>query len=368
MSENQPKDTSSIDQETLLKMTSVKEQMAAVKTRLHSVLDAFYEYPSLLTRASNVWGDVPTWEKIIGWILLFGSLITIGVLTQLIALIVVASICAAVFLLISYLLDDHFSSNQSSRTNLKNGMDNLASVLEFTITALDTIRQQLAAEIEQFKEANKTLALNIDDLHAEMNTLSEKVALLSTTEALLSATEKKLTQLTTDYETTNRAFETKVTELEAMKLSMGQEIEQLKKISVVLDGTVRTFTETYITESADRKAFQLRLDAFLADGKASFDQIVLRICQAEHDLVGVKNELAKSTEQYKKLLLWQEVQVNKLEKLATGTIVGHHDSTTTYHTSNKHGKHLTLFGKESPSKLKPVGGRSYDDMQINYLR
>lgn len=96
---------------------------------------------------------------------------------------------------------------------------------------------------------------------------------------------------------------------------MGTEVEKAKHIAATLEGAVKTLTSSVTSDPIQRQVFHEKLDHFLSDKSASFDQVADRICRAENELSDVKAELKASTERFNKLLDLQEKQLIRLQGL-----------------------------------------------------
>ena len=341
-----------VSEDSFAQMTTTQSQLSEVKKHLNAMIDAMHDRPSLLTRASIFWGELPTWLKIVSGIVFFGSIITIGVFAHIIAMVVVGSITAVGFIASSLLLDDHYDTTLRSIDHLKEGVFGLANVLELTINALDNIRLQLTIEIEYFTQENKRFAELNCNLHREIDVLSGHLEQLSMTNEALADTQRKLAEVTKAYENINTLFATNVAELADVKNSMGLEIEKQSKISVVLHGAVDALVKTVIVDENNRGEFQAKLDKFLSDSTTSFDQIAERICQAEKDLVVVKADLERSNRRYEKLLDRQGVQVDKLEKMTAAAI---HQPQEPEKLRRDRLKNLMMFPPQSAAALHGVG-------------
>ena len=69
--------SSTTSQDSLVQMTANQQPLSEMKQYLNSIMDTLQNNLSFLSRASNFWGKLPIWLKIIGGIVFFGTLITI---------------------------------------------------------------------------------------------------------------------------------------------------------------------------------------------------------------------------------------------------------------------------------------------------
>lgn len=302
-------------QNSLTEIFSTQTQISEIKLRLLSLVESWHESPSLISRASNFWGKLPMWLKIVSGIVLFGGLITVGVLLHMVVLIVVGSVGAAVSIGGGFLLENHYNTNKRSLESLQNNVADLADVLESTINELDKVREQLEEEFEKFVRENKKFAENISELKNEMDELSEQVKQLSTTNEELTETQEKLTEMTQEFEEQNETLKQEVDSLGEVKTALESQVGELELTSATLAGVVKTFSDACIKDEIDRAAFQTRLKNFLADGSTKFDSIADRICKAEEELTKALDKLAHSNDSYNGLLARHEAQVVLLEKI-----------------------------------------------------
>lgn len=335
---------------------TTKQQMDEMRAHLESLIDAFDKNASLLTRTATFWGELPTWQRISASITIFGGLLTLGIILQ--AGFLCASI-AALALASGILLDDHYASHKQSRENLKKGILALSSLLSTVIGALDTIREQLAVEIDRFCTENQQLKESVAAFQQEMNKLAAEVDHLSTTESLLRSTESKLSQVQADFERSNEEHQRKIVELTCIKTTLELEIDKLQKIESVLSASSKLLSATVLTNEEDRGTFQLRLDAFLQDKTKSFDQIATRISTAEQELAIVRQQLEETNRQYQALLHRQEHQVTRLEQLARKHIHVQPSAQGLFSSKTvKHDTHEALSERQGSTVVVTVGYNS----------
>ena len=200
----------------------------------------------------------------------------------------------------------------------------MANLLELTINALDKIREQLAVEVDDFKQENQKFRQenamfgeNISKFHAEIEVLNLQINQLTQSNTALSATQEKLTLLTKNYEELNGTLFEKVAKFAGIKSSMSLEIENLKRVGGVLQSTVLTLSETVLADDDQRSLFRAKLEAFLSNSLASFDQVAERICKAERELAIAQIALDLSNKRYEGLIDRHTEQVDKLEKMSS---------------------------------------------------
>ncbi len=298
-------------QDNRVKEPTIHQKIAGIQQHLTSVITALGDAKSILTRMAHFWGKRPLWQKIVAGLVLTIPLIISGILAQLVTLCVAGVVTALAYLGSSYLLDDHEKVGKSSKEKLEKGVSDLTGLFGESIVMLDTLCQQFTVEIEHLKQQNTLLTGNIESLSSEVRL---HINQLSETTKVLGLTEGNLTRISLELTTTKEALSQKILELEEVKRSLGLEIDKLRGLLKVLQGTVQLFSDAVIVDEKNRGLFQERLEAFLSDSKASFDKVADRICAAEQELSIVKVALEKSNERYKELLDRHEAQLNNFLK------------------------------------------------------
>ncbi|CAM2837680.1 inclusion membrane protein A [Legionella steigerwaltii] len=328
------------DLDSLQSIALTQEHLTQVKKSLGAIVDSLHDNPSLISRAAAFWGELPLWQRIIGGVAITGPTLIIGAAAHIGFLVTISGISAVAYTTSGIVLDDHHYHTKNIAQKLKEGIFGVAEILELTIGALDSIRKKLAVEIDKFKEENEKLAQNITRLNEEVETLSAQVEVYVETEKLLRKTKEKLEEtaasLKQDLEKQNEQFQAtqkellkaqdehsksllllsqKTSELSEVRKSMGTELDKAKKIATSLEGTVKVLSTAAISDTSQRQAFQEKLNSFLTDKSASFDEVTERMSKAESELSLVKSELKASTERFNKLLELQEKQLLRLQGL-----------------------------------------------------
>ncbi|MCW8400287.1 hypothetical protein OQJ26_16010 [Legionella sp. PATHC038] len=328
------------DLDSLQSIALTQEHLIQVKKSLGAIVDSLQANPSLISQAAAFWGELPLWQRILGGVALSGPTLIIGAAAHIGILVTISGVSALAYTTSGIVLDDHHYHTKNITQKLKEGIFGVAEILELTIGALDSIRKKLAAEIDKFKAENEKLAHNITRLNEEVETLSAQVEVYVETEKLLRKTKEKLEEtnsaLKQDLQKQNEQFQAnqkalliaqdehskcllllsqKTSELSDVRQSMGAELEKAKKIATSLEGTVKVLSSAAISDSSQRQAFQEKLNNFLTDKAANFDQVAERMSKAESELSMVKSELKASTERFNKLLELQEKQLQRLQGL-----------------------------------------------------
>lgn len=316
-----------------------EEKLDQMKQDLSGMIDVMAQNSSLLSRASTFWGQRPWWQKVLIGSAVIIPLAIVSIVTQLAIFITITVFTLMISVAGSFLLDNHYHQNKENHDNLKNGLHHLADTLGGVIHLLDKLHQDLTSEITKLQHENANLANSVDHLNGELKTFSIKVNSLVDVEQQLSLTKtaleqtssefaaavndhaKQLDQIQTElkqavnnYDIAQIQLAEKITELHDVKVKMGLQLKQAKTVSLTLRGAIETLTNTVITDKEQQTECIKRLQDFLENKEKSFDQIVDRICEAEHKLHLLQEELRLSNERYEKLLQRHEGQLDRIEQ------------------------------------------------------
>lgn len=257
------------------KFTKIKETTAQIKEHIAQVL--LIKKKSWVTKASEIWNKLSLWQKILLGMLLGASLLIPGVVAKIAALITAGAIGVAAYGGIGVVLQQHLKVEEEANENITNIIAPLTNALESIINDLNQIQENFNSQLDNLKQ-------NIQNLNNENETLSE--------------TAKKFGALLVTKE-----------ELE-------NEVQQLKRINETLHNTVGEISGVIIEDQAQHKEFINRLNTFLSDKNATFDQITKRICEAEKELEIVNKELEKNNQRYTNLLNNHEKLIQRQENLS----------------------------------------------------
>lgn len=304
-------------QNNIGRIVSANDQLSKIEENLNSVVDSLHDNPSLLTRMANRWGALPGWAKIVGGILFFGIFFTVGILAHLAVVIGISAVTATGFTVGSVVLDDHYKSSKQSKDMLKSGMLSLGNLLKSTILVLDKICEQLATEIDKFKQENTRLSEGIDVLNEDLRTLRAEIDDLSLTKEALATLQIKFEETANDFERLHQLLNARIEELERIKSKMSSQIEEQQGMVTLLQGTLDTFSTKIFGEDTERNQFILKMKAFIQDGSASFSTIAERICKAEKELSKTQHALDESNRRYEKLIEKHTGLVDRFEQLIT---------------------------------------------------
>ena len=301
------------EQECLDEMHATEQHIKQVKECLADLVENIQVNQSFFTRMSLFWGQIPIWQKLLAGVVIFGGLLTLGILTHTAVLIAVTCVSAVASLTASLCLDNHHAVEKNSRDRLKASILDLANILGHTINALELIRAQLAKEIDRLAEQIQLLEANNDALHHEIGTLHGEVKLLSAQTEKFIELEMAFRQNQAELDETKLIFAQKAKKFIELEEHFKHDINALTAGNIALRATTAKLAEEVIKSEAQRHQFLQKLDHFLDDKEASFDQIADRICQAEQELVKVKTDFRRYLKRYKGLLDTNEQQVGRLE-------------------------------------------------------
>lgn len=316
-----------------------KKKLGKIKEDLDVIIDAINSNSSLLSKAASIWGEIPLWQKITGGILLIVPLFVIGIAAAITTFLTLSLFTLLTYTASSLLLDNHHRQNEKNIKILKTGFSNLADVLIGIMSSLDIFREQLAQEIDRFQKENnqlteqtQTLKKNINQLNLQLEQLTNTEQKLHLTQEeleqtcaslksvleeqtqLVEKTQKELNQTLQDYQHNQNQLSEKIVELNDVKIKTDLEIEKTKKIAMALNGAVQTLSKAVIKDDEQKASFQHRLEEFLNNKEKSFEAVAERICDAEHELSLVKDELKLSVVRYQELLEKQGALIERHER------------------------------------------------------
>lgn len=335
-------DPNSFDKNTtgLASIASSNELLIQVRNSLSAIIDSLEENPSILTRLAKTWGSMSWLERISVGIALSAPTMVLGVIANVGFLVALSGLSAGAYITSGVILQDHLDHTQLVTKKIKEGIFGIADVLVLTISALDTIRQKLLIEVEQFKAENERLHYNVNDLSEQIDVLRVQIESNMLTEQYLRQTQAELQSTATslkndmeknqvrydetinELEKTNSAHKKindrlngQVTELEQKREALAIELRKTKALATTLQGTVETLSKAVINDTQQRQNFQKRLDGFLENGSQSFVDFAERIGKTEAELQSVKLQLEKSLQHHAELMRQQEELITRLERI-----------------------------------------------------
>ena len=340
-------ETLASDKDSLENIVATQKQLSQVKATLGSIIDTMAQNPSIINRAARYYGEMASWQKITLGLGLSVPTLVAGLFTHVGFLLLASGVTGFAYTATGIVLDDHHNCNVEIADRLKKGVFSLADVLELTIGALETIRKDLAAEIEKFKTENLKLAKHVVDLGEQLELLGPQIELFKETEKSLFATKNaleetvkqlqdsttdqtkllqenqaELAKITKEYRKSQEQLSEKYLELTTVQVTMASEVEKAKKVNATLSGTVTTLSRVVISDTSQREAFQKKLDLLLSEKETGLEKVTERMSDTERDLEtvrkdlqAVKTELTSSLESHKVLLKEQAKQVERLKAI-----------------------------------------------------
>lgn len=323
-----------------------KETIERVKANLSSIIDGIGDNPSLISKASGIWGKWSLAQKVVVGAVLCVPAASVGVATGFSALLTLGALAGATYTAAGLTLEDHNACTVQIKQKLKEGILSITDVLAAIIIDLDDIRINLATQVSKFKEENMKLALHVTSLQDQISTLTIQVELLISIEAFIrrnkeelekqidtlkSATviqteqleeaQKKFNLLNTDYEKQQKDLAAKVEELRLVREEMATEVAKTKKVSAELEVTVETLA-AHVTEDKTKKdTLTTQLASIVGKEEKTVHGLLTRMSATTGELESAKNDLQSNNTQHKALLTKQEELIKRLEKLDRNLIL-----------------------------------------------
>lgn len=224
---------------------SHQETVDDIIKSLDALLDSMKKNQSIISYLAENWGELPIWMKITAGLIVFGSLLLVGMLTLSTLIIVTTAVSALLYTLISLGLDNHYATSKHENDTLKSNVRSLGSFLSLMITELNDLRLTLSSEINRLQNVVGTTKIEFE------NAIS------------------KLTD----------------------------EAGQFKKTNDFLALTVVSLTSQFSENQESIQRFKDNLDHHLNDlkeGKSDFFQALSNILGLEKNLATLKKELDES--------------------------------------------------------------------------
>jgi len=206
--------------------------------------------------------------------------------------------------------------------------------------ALDTLRQQLAGQIEQLQIENEQLGNHVEELGDQIKDLVQQVDLLKATEQALRKTQNELEQLskslqttveehtelllqneeqlaevTQNYEKAQTKLSVKIAELSQVKIDMSEQIKQGQVIADTMSAASVQLLGALSQDKEIQQAYLEKLEVFLNDKETSFHLVATRICEAEKQLAVLKDEYQLLNQKHELLLQRSESQIDRLSQI-----------------------------------------------------
>lgn len=326
--------------DNLARVIKTQEQLSEVKKSLCSIVDSIADNPSFFTRASELWGSWPLWQKVGSGIVLTAPAIVVGLVANINSLLLIGSVSAVMYSSTGMILEDHHACNVTIRQRLKDGILSITDVLELTIAALDTIRNRLAEEVQRFNSENNKLVGHVLSLERQIDSLTAQVQCLAGAEESLRATrdqlqktvmeleqsvdkqsellkknQEELTAVTRDYQRNQEHLAAEVAKLKATREDMSRQMASTARVSTDLRAAVDTMSSAVRDDKKQRQELQEKLQVFFAAGQVSFDHVTKRLTETEQKFEETVQHLQIGNQRYDTLLSRQLRQQQFLERL-----------------------------------------------------
>ncbi|WP_298625277.1 hypothetical protein [uncultured Legionella sp.] len=321
-------------------INNTKKKLAQIKTHVLSLTDVYAKNLSIFSEAALYWNKVPLWQKIAAGVCLTLSFLIVGILAHATVLITLGLVSALVYSASSMLLDNHQEHTRHNTEQLKSGISNVTDLMALVTLSLDGLREQLAKDIKSFQTEIDRLNSSIGQLREYIDTLKDTILKLTQSEQmlrltivqlqqaintlnntivqqseLLKQTQVELDRVIAEYNTVQKKLTEEINALNAVKEELAKELEQVNTLSKILNETVVSLSHVVIADEATRSAFHKRLEDFLNNKELSFDKIVARICEAEHQLALITRQFEQDNQRHKSLLDEQEQHLICLERI-----------------------------------------------------
>lgn len=317
--------------ERLKKLKNSQVKLTQIQKDLEILVDSMAKNTSIFSRASNFWGRVPLWQKILAGILIAAAPIVAGVFAQLLLWLVITAFVSAIYIGASVVLDDHFNHSQHSTQNIKLGITSLAEGLQVLMTSLEQISEALTEQVDLFSKENQQFTEHVSDLGKGNVSLTEEIKKLQDIEKklrlrqgelektcnelsksvvqqtkLLEETQSTLTKVKIDHTDTQTQLKEKTSELAEIKDQLTTAINNYKRLEEFMNETLKVMTTKMSENAPQQELFQQQLTAF--------SKIIAKICNEANELTEVKKSFRQKTNEYQDLIARYERIVIRFEK------------------------------------------------------
>ena len=280
----------------------IEAKVNQIKDNLAVVAAQFTNRSSWLTRVSLFWGDFPQWQKILLGILLFGALITIGVVMHVIILVISAAIAAFVFMTYSLLLDAHRRVVNASQEVLKQGLDSLAALMGSVLGAFEAVRKDFAHEVDEFRDQNDVLLTTLEEQERQLTVLGNRLEHLGTIESDLQETERDLADRNREYMALNAQVQQYCLKLETMERAATTKVTQLQELVQTLSTSLQQMAAVNGKQGGAFDAALVELKTNVQQSAEAFSRLKLAMDQHIERLMVVQQGLDQGNATYKDLL------------------------------------------------------------------
>jgi len=119
---------------------------------LTALMDNMRKNQSILSQMAEGWSKLPLWIKICSGLIVFGSLLIIGILTLSTFLIVTTCVCTLLYTLVSLGLDNHHATTKDEHNQLESRISNLGQFMRCIIDELSNASSKLSIEINRLSD------------------------------------------------------------------------------------------------------------------------------------------------------------------------------------------------------------------------
>ncbi len=321
--------------DSLSEIIKTRDNISKVKENLNVIIDCIADNPSIVTRLSSVWGNMPTWQKVAPLVITVPPLLMPGI-----GSLLAFGGATVVYSTSAIILEDHHSCNENIKQRLREGISSIADILEITIVALDTIRARLIDEVDKFTKENEKLAkqvislqTNLSDLHMHIEAiqdiesdlresqdkLKKEIVELSKNskeeKELLRKKQEELDTTSIVYKKTQEELSKKIEELRRLREELATEITKTKNISEVLEKAVGTLSTQLIEEQKQKQEFERKLNSLIQGKEDAANRLIDNMSNTHQALKSAKEDLELNNKRHKELLAQQEELIKKLETI-----------------------------------------------------
>lgn len=323
----------------VLQILLTYNQLKKIKQNLNAMIDSLAENPSILSRASKLWGTIPWWQKLLAGLVLTIPLLLVGIFAQL-AVLTAISICVMVTYTISSLaLDNHQAHNTNNTARLKSCIGNMADLLGASIQLLQGLQQLIAKQIDAFHTENNKLTQKIIELTPQVEDLTQKVEGLQQVKQtlgktiedleqtlqvfktsgqeqieLFEQTKHELEQVKSSYEDNEKKLSTSINELTDHNANMQVQLNLARSIAMTLNDAVATFSAMILADEQQRSAFSERLANTLNNKEQCFIKVLNQFNHSERNLKTITNQLVDLNNEYDAVLDRFEIVTRLMEE------------------------------------------------------
>ncbi len=177
---------------------------------LSALLDSMKKNKSVISKMADGWGELSIWIKIGGGLVVFGSLLLIGIFALSTVLIVSTCICSLLYTLVSLGLDNHHATNRDEHDKLKSKIVSLGSFLSLIIDKLNITSFKLATQVELLNNSvgglNGLIEKTTSDFESEVSNLKIEVDAFRKHNEILECMVKSIASCSSKNQESNMAF------------------------------------------------------------------------------------------------------------------------------------------------------------------